>query len=332
MYGNLEHPDTAYMNYSSGGNASMTVRYRDTFSTAVARNVLVFTLSLTINYVNGILLHIFNKHQILKVNPRYILYIHLVVNDMMQLTVAISLFILSYTFYTLNVSFCCLLLSIASLTTVNTPLNLASMAVECYIAICFPLHHAEFCTVKRTHILIGLIWAIGAITVLPDLLFKLVTEPLETFYSRIFCERDTVFHNSWIIKKRQASYIVLLVIVWLTILYTYFHIIFAATAAAKDIKKARNTILLHGFQLLLCTLTYIAPLLKQFLLYMYPAHYRNLVFALYIFVQILPRFVSPIVYGLRDQTFRKHLKNYLLCSMFCIKSYVDPLQAPKSPR
>ncbi|XP_056156928.1 odorant receptor 131-2-like [Lampris incognitus] len=303
------------MNYSSGGNVSMTVRYRDTFSTAVAKNVLVFTLSLIINYVNGTLLHIFKKHQILYMNPRYILYIHLVVNDMMQLTVAIALFVLSYIFYTLNVSFCCLLVSIASLTTVNTPLNLASMAIECYIAICYPLHHAEFCTVKRTHILISLIWAIGAITILPDLLFKLATEPLETFYSRIFCEKDTVFHNSWIIKKRDVSYILLMVLVWLIIFYTYFHILFAATAAATNAKKARNTILLHGFQLLLCMLTYIAPVLRQFLQRMYPAHYVNLIFVLYIFVQILPRLVSSIVYGLRDQIFLRYLKNHLLCTV-----------------
>jgi len=36
----------------------------------------------------------------------------------------------------------------------------------------------------------------------------------------------------------------------------------------------------------------------------------------YLVIQIMPRFVSPIVYGLRDQTFCKYLKRYLLCTMF----------------
>ncbi|KAL1272357.1 hypothetical protein QQF64_028219 [Cirrhinus molitorella] len=41
----------------------------------------------------------------------------------------------------------------------NTPLILAGMAVERYVAICKPLHHHQICTVRRTYILISLIWA-----------------------------------------------------------------------------------------------------------------------------------------------------------------------------
>ncbi|KAL7407311.1 hypothetical protein ABVT39_006747 [Epinephelus coioides] len=67
---------------------------------------------------------------------------------MIQLTSTISLFVFSYVFYRINASLCCLIVTLSIFNTLNTPLNLAVMAVECYIAICLPLRHAELCTIK----------------------------------------------------------------------------------------------------------------------------------------------------------------------------------------
>lgn len=254
-------------------------------------------------------------------NPRYILFIHLVVNDMIQLTTTISLFVLSYIFYRINASLCCLIITLAVFTTLNTPLNLAVMAVECYIAVCLPLRHANLCTIKRTYILIGWIWAMSAVSALPDVFIILATEPVQLLYSTIFCHKDNLFQHPIHLEKRDVSYSIYLTGVWLTLFYTYFKIFQAAKhakaakSAAGDAKKARNTILLHGFQLLLCMLTYIAHVLQKALLYWFPKHFVQVVFASYIIVQILPRFISPIVYGLRDKTFRQHLKKYLLCTV-----------------
>ncbi|XP_023248836.1 olfactory receptor 51E1-like [Seriola lalandi dorsalis] len=253
--------------------------------------------------------------QIFYTNPRYILFIHLVVNDMTQVTVSIILFVISYTIYKLNVSICCIFILLALFTTENTPLNLACMAVECYIAICVPLRHMQICTVKRTLMLIGLIWTTSMLSVLPDLFITLATEPLDFFHSRVFCLRQTVFPNPLIIKKRDLTYTVFLVIVWLVIFYTYFRILFTAKTASKDAKKARNTILLHGFQLLLCMATYVAPQLLRVVQQWFPKNYIDSRFAYYIIVQILPRSISPIIYGVRDNTFRKYLKRYLLCKV-----------------
>ncbi|XP_053171609.1 odorant receptor 131-2-like [Scomber japonicus] len=310
------------MNSSSYSyNVSSGLSYKDASSAAVVKNVIVVALGLTINFINGTLIHTFRKHQILYVNPRYILFIHLVLNDIIQLTTTISLFVLSYAFYRFNASLCCLIITFAVFTTLNTPLNLAVMAVECYIAICLPLRHAELCTIKRTYILIGWIWAMSAASTLPDVFIILATEPSEFFYSIIFCERDNLFHHPISLNKRDVSYILFLVGVWLTLFYTYFNIFFAAKAAKEakssggDAKKARNTILLHGFQLILCMLTYVAPPLNKALLYWFPKYYVHARFVWYIIIQVLPRFVSPIVYGLRDKTFRQHLKKYLLCSV-----------------
>ncbi|XP_027135277.1 odorant receptor 131-2-like [Larimichthys crocea] len=253
--------------------------------------------------------------QIFKVNPRFILFIHLVFNDMIQLTTSISISVLYYVFDTIHVYICCLLILPTILTTQNTPLNLAFMAAECYIAVCIPLRYNNICTVNGTYIVIGIIWAISSLSVLPDVFILLATEPLEFFHTRVYCLRDTVFRSAYSVKKRYATHILFLVVVWLTLFYTYFRILFVAKAADADAKKARNTILLHGFQLLMCMMTYVQPLLIQVLTYVFPGQFKTIYFALYVINHIFPRFVSPIVYGLRDKTFRKYFKKYL-CTLY----------------
>uniref|UniRef100_A0A672FGD0 G-protein coupled receptors family 1 profile domain-containing protein n=1 Tax=Salarias fasciatus TaxID=181472 RepID=A0A672FGD0_SALFA len=294
------------MTSSSDANVSAVFHYRDTASSAVAKNVILLAIGVIINYINGTLVHTFRKHQIFYLNPRYILFIHLVINDMIQLTSSISLFVASYIFYKINASVCCLIITLALFTTSNTPLNLAVMAVECFIAICFPLRHNELCTIKRTYILIGCIWALSSISILADICIALATEPLRLLYSKLLCERNLVFRHPLSTKSQEISSIIYLIGVWITIFYTYLHIIFAAKAA-----KARNTILLHGFQLLLSMLTYVAHLLIKGLISLFPKNFSEIVFVVYVIVHIFPRLVSPIVYGLRDNTFRRYLKRHL---------------------
>ncbi|XP_056245489.1 odorant receptor 131-2-like [Seriola aureovittata] len=276
------------MSLSNTGRNFTTPVYRDTLQTAVVKNVITVVLCISINYINSALIHTFKKHQVFNMNPRYILYIHLVINDIILLTIFTLIQVLSYIVFTLNVSLCIILLMIAIFANLNNPLTLAVMAVECYIAIC--------------------------LSILPDLFVALATESMEFFQSRVFCLRENIFRNPYLREKRDISNTVFLVIVWLTLLYTYFRILFAAQAASTDAKKARNTVLLHGFQLLLCMLTYVFHLMIESLTYLFPKGVLAIRFAISIFVQVLPRLISPAVYGLRDKTFRKYLKRHLFCT------------------
>ncbi|XP_073323686.1 odorant receptor 131-2-like [Pagrus major] len=296
-------------------NVTGAANYLDRFLTALGRNLTVFVLGITINFINANMVHTFSKHHIFKSNPRYILFIHLVFNDMIQLTTSISLFITSYAFQTIYVYHCCLFVVPAIMTTQNTPLNIAFMAAECYIAVCIPLRYNNLCSVKRTYIVIGIIWTCSSFSVLPDVFILFATEPLEFINSRVMCYRDTVFRSKYSLKKRDASHMLFLVGVWFTLFFTYFRILFVAKAANTDAKKARNTLLLHGFQVLLCMMVYVQPMLLQVLRYFFPGRLSAIYFVLFIINQILPRFVSPIVYGLRDKTFRMYFKRYLLCTM-----------------
>ncbi|XP_034388986.1 odorant receptor 131-2-like [Cyclopterus lumpus] len=298
---------------NSSVNVTVVLEHRDSFSKAVIKNVIVVLLGFSINYISAALIYTFHNHQIFYTNPRYILIIHLVVNDMIQVTLSIILFVISYTVYKINVSVCCIFILLTLVTTENTPLNLACMAMECYIAVCFPLRHVQICTVRGTLMLIGFIWNISIVSVLPDLFITLATEPLDFFHSRVFCVRENVFPNPLIPLKREIIYSLFLVIIWITIFYTYFKIMFAAQSASKNAKKARNTILLHGFQLLLCMATYAGPQVLEVLKQGDPTNYVDHLFAFYIIIQVLPRSISPVLYGIRDKTFRKFLKGHLWC-------------------
>lgn len=233
---------------------------------------------------------------------------------MMQLTFSVMLLFLSYVFYKISVRLCCFLLLFTIIATQNTPMNLAGMALECYIAICLPLHHTTICTVRRTYILIGIIWFLSSMSYIPDMFILLNTESAEFLDSKVICIRDNAFLNPLIRQKNNIYNAVLLVMVWCTLFYTYLCILFAAKSADGDAKKARNTILLHGFQLLLSMLTYVTQALRQALYIWFPRNFLNAVFVSFIFIQVLPRLISPIVYGLRDKTFRRYLQKYLLRS------------------
>uniref|UniRef100_A0A3B3V3S7 G-protein coupled receptors family 1 profile domain-containing protein n=1 Tax=Poecilia latipinna TaxID=48699 RepID=A0A3B3V3S7_9TELE len=235
--------------------------------------------------------------QIFRFNPRYILFIHLVLNKTLQMTVSVSLYILAHAFHTVYVSLCMLILLPAILTTMNTPLNLACMAAECYISVCIPLRYDSICTVKKTYIVIGIMWVISLLTILPDIFILLITEELHFLKTRVF----------------YASHIFFLVVVCLTLFYTYFRIFLVAKAANSDAKKAKNTILLHGFQMLMCMTLFVQPLLKQLLTYLFPGQTIYIQNVIFVLIQIIPRCLSPVVYGIRDRTFRMHYKKYFMC-------------------
>ncbi|XP_029682606.1 odorant receptor 131-2-like isoform X1 [Takifugu rubripes] len=302
------------MNLTSGG-VNVSLSLQDVFAAAVGKNVTVVVLCITINYINATMVHTFNRHHIFRTSPRFILFIHLVINDMIQLSISSALFVLSYIVRTLSVPVCCLFIVPAISTTQNTPLNLSLMAAECYLAVCLPLRYTYICTVFRTRLSIALMWTTSLLSVLPDVAILVATEPPDFRHSRIVCGRDSLFRSSDSKTKRDASHIFFLVLVWSTLFYTYFRILFVAKAADSGAKKARSTILLHGFQMLLSMLIYVRPMVIELVMKQFPAHLASVNFSVFIINQMLPRFISPFIYGFRDKTFWKHLKKFL-CATF----------------
>ncbi|XP_030641117.1 odorant receptor 135-1 [Chanos chanos] len=306
-------------------NSSETDRRKDFFEEVVFKNLTVVLFGIIINAINSLLVFTFVRTPSLRSESRYILYMQLVFNDIIMLSVSVALHVLGYTVRDLNVIVCCILILIANNVHKNMPLNLAGMALERFVAVCYPLHHSLICTVQRTKMLIAIIWCLGALPGVIDLLITLALRPLSFFTAGRLCYHANIFSLKYNIDNNLASNISHLCFVWVTLFYTYFRVLFSAKAAASDpvkAQKAQRTILLHGIQLVLCMTSYVTPIVEATLIVLFPDYRSVILFCNYIISSILPRLLSPLIYGLRDQTFKKHLEGLVLCRL--IKGSVDP--------
>ncbi|XP_071396983.1 odorant receptor 131-2-like [Centroberyx affinis] len=271
---------------------------------------------LALSIINSSMVHTFLRHSFFYEDPRYIMFICMVINDALQLSLVTTLYVVSYIFRQIHASVCCLLIMTAVLTTRSTPLILAGMAVERYISICFPLHYGQMCTVPRTLLLIGVILLLTAAPPATDLLITVVKEPPRFFHSSIFCDHSLLFRDRSIYYKNCVFDGTYFSFVALTLLYTYCKIMLTARAASMglaSVKKARNTVLLHGVQLLLCMLAFVVPSLQAALISLFPRLSLEIRYIFFLLVYIIPRFLSPMIYGFRDERFRKYWARHLAC-------------------
>ncbi|XP_026070482.1 odorant receptor 131-2-like [Carassius auratus] len=293
----------------------------DSYEEALVKNIVIVSLGLIINFINGMLVVTFFSNPMFSRDSRYILYIHLVINDMFMIFISMSLYVLTYASHVANASLCYTLVFLGSATFMITPLNLAGMAIERFIAICKPLHHSQICTPRRTHIFICLIWVIGAIPSLADIIILLFVEPISLFRSTVLCYTYILFPSKHHKDRITASQVICMSFVWIILIYTYCRVLFTARKAVSkgSANKARSTILLHGVQLLLCMLSYITPVMDIFVIPFFPAHRTKITFFNYLMTNIMPRLLSPLIYGVRDQKFLKQMNEYFTCKVIILK-------------
>lgn len=288
----------------------------DQFYDAFVKNFISIVLGLIINYINGTFVLVFFRNDIFYRDPRYILYIDLVINDMIMLSTVVGLQVATYILRFFNVSVCFVLLFLSKTLSKTSPLNLACMAIERYIAICKPLHHPQICTVRRTYILIVLIWTLSTAPSIADVLITISTQPLSFFSTAVLCHILYV-HNTWQhTVKDTVMNIGYLSFVWTTLIITYIKVFLVANAASTDqtsARKARNTILLHSIQLLLCMLSYITPVINSALVDLFPQSRTTILFLLFLLSNVFPRLLSPLIYGVRDKQFLQHIRQYFCC-------------------
>ncbi|XP_008303255.1 olfactory receptor 4F5-like [Stegastes partitus] len=295
----------------------------DSLNEALTKNLISFTLSFIINCINGAFVYIFCKSEVFQRDPRYVLYIHLVINDMIMLTASVTLQILTYT-VRLSFAPCCIMLLILVTTNKNSPLNLAGMAVERYIAVCRPLHHTQICTVQWAYTLIALMWGVSFIPAISNVIILLITRPLIVFSKNILCFPSLTYNTSHHKTQNVVVEVLLCSFVFLTLIVTYLNVLCAAQAASASIqasaRNARNTILLHGVQLLICMLSYTSPFINLTLVTAWPRERTKIFFATFLLTNVLPRLLSPLIYGVRDKKFSSQIRMHF-CSK-CRKSVV----------
>lgn len=69
------------------------------------------------------------------------------------------------------------------------------------------------------------------------------------------------------------------------------------------------------FQLLLCLLAFVVPSLQAALISLFPLLSLEMRYIFFLVVYIVPRFLSPVIYGFRDEQFRKYWLRYLCCGL-----------------
>ncbi|KAM6980509.1 odorant receptor 131-2-like [Aplochiton taeniatus] len=142
----LFDPSSNITSTLTGGAVGNT---KDSFTNALTKNIVAMMVWLVLSVINGSMVHTFLRHSFFYEDPRYIMFIYMVVNDALQLSLVTTLYVVSYIFRQIHASICCLLVMTAVLTTRSTPLILAGMAVERYLSICYPLRYSHLSTVPK---------------------------------------------------------------------------------------------------------------------------------------------------------------------------------------
>ncbi|XP_028656991.2 LOW QUALITY PROTEIN: odorant receptor 131-2-like [Erpetoichthys calabaricus] len=188
----------------------------------------------------------------------------------------------------------------------NTPLTLTAMCLERYVAICMPLRHGQICTVKRTLNVILIIWLTGSIPSFRDFIIVVATEAKNILCERNLCNYDLMMRSSWQSYMRSVMAMLYFGVMLGTVAFTYVKIMKVARTVSADssASKARNTILLHAFQLMLCLAVLVSPFVEMEIFRINQNIISHIRYFNFIIFNILPRCLSSFIYGVRDEKFR----------------------------
>ncbi|XP_039549614.1 odorant receptor 131-2-like [Pimephales promelas] len=276
--------------------------------------------SLFFIFVNCVMLFALGSKRVFHETARYILFGHMLMNDSVLLLVSILLYTLAQCFLPIPKSICTLLVFISHCTFRNAPLTLALMSLERYVAICFPLRHCNIATPKRTGIAIGIIWFLSSINIITDIIFVLTVNPSH-LVGILFCTLEKLFLFKWQLDKYQAFDVLYFVSVAVIIIFTYISIMITARSVSSDkdsAKKALRTVLLHLIQLGLCLTSFLYITIERTLYIMTGTNsslFINLRYLNFLIILILPRCLSPLIYGMRDEAVWPLFKYF-----FCYRS------------
>ncbi|KAG8008331.1 Olfactory receptor 2T6 [Nibea albiflora] len=208
-------------------------------------------------YINGIMLFALLSKPLLLESSRYILFGHLLLTESLQLMFSLVLYLFAVTLVKI-ISYACIVVTLLAAIAVKiSPLNLAVMSLERYVAICFPLRHADLATTRTMQMAIAVMWTMASLDSFIQL-FLFFSLENTTFTLPRFCMRNTVLRLQIYSTMNKTFTILYFVLVSMIIIYTYIAIIITVkTSSSKASKsnKAHKTVLLHLVQLCLCLMS-----------------------------------------------------------------------------
>ncbi|TKS83402.1 Olfactory receptor 4S1 [Collichthys lucidus] len=272
-------------------------------------------------FINGTMLFTLRSKAVFRETSRYILLYNLLFSDTVLLALSQLMYVLAACRIFTTYPVCGVLSMLNKLTNEISPLTLVVMCLERYVAVCYPLRHATIITVRNTAIAIIVVWAFSSLNVLVQILLLLTFpfEELPSLQMTDICSYEAMFlvPMSEIYDKAYTGFVFLSA--GMAVTCSYIGVMVAARSASTDkasAHKARNTLLLHLVQLGLILLSTmhgtIIVSLSTTLQRLIIVRIRS---SFYVFIYILPRCLSSLIYGLRDQTIRPVLMYYLCCRL-----------------
>ncbi|XP_019117381.1 odorant receptor 131-2-like [Larimichthys crocea] len=270
--------------------------------------------------INVLLIITFFMKDSFYTTTRYILFAVTLLSDCLFLLMTDILLIFSYFRFAIQMWLCLIVYTVLSLYTFVTPVTLTAMTLERYVAICMPLRHAELCCTRSTMHCILIIHGLSSVPciVVLSIFFASVTH---SFYTQgRICSVEIFIHHRWQSHLRSAISQFYFLIMVILIVFSYVKIVKVAKAASGEDKKSSwkglRTVILHGFQLLLCLIQLWCPFIEAAVLQINLMLFINVRYFNYITFILAPRCLSPLIYGLRDEMFFHALKYYALCGLY----------------
>ncbi|XP_014843914.1 PREDICTED: olfactory receptor 1571-like [Poecilia mexicana] len=271
-------------------------------------------------FINLTMLYTLRSRPLFREASRYVLLFNLLLVDTVQLFQSQSMFLLSAVSFTMLYPVCAALTAFSSLAHCVSVVTLVSMCLERYVAVCYPLRHSAIVTLRNTGAAIGIIWAVSSSHVIVQLslmLSRFSVADLGVMQMVYYCGKESAFIDPVSDQYDRAFTYFLFLLGAATVSFAYAGIIVAARSASTDkasALRARRTLLLHLVQL---GLSMSSTVYNSLLIVITSSLERvpavRLQISLYMAVIILPKCLSSLIYGLRDQNIRPILIMNLIC-------------------
>uniref|UniRef100_A0A3P9M562 Odorant receptor, family H, subfamily 129, member 1 n=1 Tax=Oryzias latipes TaxID=8090 RepID=A0A3P9M562_ORYLA len=257
-----------------------------------------------------VMLHVFASNRQFMETSRYVLFTHMLINDTLQILSSVLLFLCVMAQVKFSVVLCVPLLVISTATFQNTTLILAAMSLERYVAIFYPLQRPAAWRSERIWIMVVSLWFISFVFPIIEFALKSGNPAVLGLTTPVLCKATTI--NSSLIQTlfRAAVSVLFFAVVAFIILFTYVRIMLETRKLRQDrlsVRRAMHTVLLHGFQLLLCILAFTSPITESLVVLHTVWTREDIAFFNYFCFILVPRFLSPLIYGFRDQVLRTHM-------------------------
>ncbi|KAK1786007.1 hypothetical protein P4O66_017560 [Electrophorus voltai] len=263
-----------------------------------------------------LVLHTFASHRQFFDSSRYILFTYMLVNDTLQLLSSVLLFLFIMGKVNFAIIFCAPLLFVSTATFQNTPLILAAMSLERYTAILYPLQRPVSWRPERMWVVILSLWLLSCVLPMVDFILMQPKVGVDVLSTPVVCK--TAVLNSSPIQTlfKLVMNGLFFAGVAVVILFTYVRILLEARRMRRDrasVSKALHTVVLHGVQLLLSMTAFTFPITESLIVLRVDWPQEHISFINYFCFVLLPRFLSPLIYGLRDESLRSHMSRAVPC-------------------